>query len=599
MEPDLELQTEPALEPVKPVINSDDNPLLIPDEDLNNDEVLEKKLKDLMFNFYVELENLKKGSTDLSKLEEIIGTLLSLKGENSGLIESYVLIINQKLSELQKDNNLKYSKEELEEYIASHLKIESPFKISFEDINLENIVECYERLNEAIASGDLKAITVARGRLIKKLQYNKKAIDAEYAKVESLVKLAKLLEKENPSIEEIKSLVDNDEILKLCFSKNFASFEDFKLAFQNLYNNLEVQQIIFLNDALAKELKKHDSVLNERYSKEFLDKKGNLASLVTVLPNAVSLSIQKLCNSIRELKESKTKRQKMARVGNIMKDSLKVLGTPVIYAGKFAISNWYSLYMAYQTISGIKQTKLEQEQKAKEEAEAKAREEERAKREAERLKHEEEVKAKLEAEEEARKAAEAKAKAEEAARQQKEEELRKAQELREEARRKAQEDARRKAEEARLTSEQNATNAQENTNPEASPEPEAEASPEKAPEDNTPVPDPVPDPNMNNPYPNAKILTISPPSPAFDGNIERQLVYGIIDPDTKLSVRISIPGDDFIHALFGRKVPLSCRELQAFFNWSPETDLDNYTSPYNELGDAMVNSMYTSPYGRR
>ena len=66
-----------------------------------------------------------------------------------------------------------------------------------------------------------------------------------------------------------------------------------------------------------------------------------------MLPDSVAIAIQKINNSIIDLKESKTNRRKLHNIFNLAKDIGKLLATPVIFLGKFISSNWYTIYMLY------------------------------------------------------------------------------------------------------------------------------------------------------------------------------------------------------------------------------------------------------------
>ena len=335
--------------------------IVLAEEDGNELVNLCAHIRDLLFEFYSELHKLKNGKTNLSRIKEIIILINGLKEKYLGneeaqlIIDKYLKTVNSKMSEVVKNSNLDIYHDELKKILLDMYKGKVPVTINLSKIDVDKIVELYEQLNNAIEEKDLKKITVSRGRLIKKLKKEKNNIDSAFYNIETLVKINDLLDKSS-SIEKVKEILELEENRNLLFyfEDKLVDMESFKNSFEKVFEDKELQKLIYLHSALFKELEKHSKVLEERYSKEFLDKKSTLSSLVMIFPNAVALSIKRLANSINELKQAKTNRRKIAFIADTMKKTAGVIGTPLIYTGKFLASNWYSLYMSYKGLSESK-----------------------------------------------------------------------------------------------------------------------------------------------------------------------------------------------------------------------------------------------------
>ena len=91
------------------------------------------------------------------------------------------------------------------------------------------------------------------------------------------------------------------------------------------------------------EQKKH---LNERYVSEFLKDKAILGSIFTTLPKGMEISINKIKNTIEELKDAKTNKEKVFGFIDMIKSIGQTALTPFIYAGKFAIRHWYAVLIS-------------------------------------------------------------------------------------------------------------------------------------------------------------------------------------------------------------------------------------------------------------
>ena len=477
-----ELVTDSTLEETSetPIIKVEEpvtNPPIKVDPDEESFEEVKKKLMDLLFEFYQSLSELHNDSTDLSKQEDYLLKIKAIKDKYSenkevqSIINDTLTKINSKLEELSKNKAIGKIAEKLRVLILDSLKADISFEFNLDDIDVKGILELYRTLDEFIERGDLKEITAARGRLIKKLKKEDPKIDEVYKKIGPFIEIKNELDGDTPSLESIKSILEREDnkYLLFYFKEYLDDLEVFKNKFEEIFNRNEIQQVIFLEEALMTQLERQKSLLEERYQTEFLDRKGNLPSIITVLPGAVKLSIQKLALTISELKEAKTNRRKMRLINDAWKDGVVAAATPVVYFGKFLASNWYTIYMIYKAYGSAKKAeeerkaaeekaKAEQEAKEKAEAEAKAKAEQEAKEKAKaeaKAKAEQEAKEKAEAEAKAKAEQEAREKAEAEAKAKAEQEAREKAEA--EAKAKAEQEAREKAEaEAKAKAEQEA-----------------------------------------------------------------------------------------------------------------------------------------------
>ncbi|MBR1385535.1 MAG: hypothetical protein IJ568_01755 [Bacilli bacterium] len=96
---------------------------------------------------------------------------------------------------------------------------------------------------------------------------------------------------------------------------------------------------------LKEELKKHKELLNKRYKDEFLKSKMGIFSFITKLPKAIGIQIEKVANSIEELKQAKENEETIKHFEEVLKDSGLLIATPVIFMGKYAVDNWYLIIL--------------------------------------------------------------------------------------------------------------------------------------------------------------------------------------------------------------------------------------------------------------
>ena len=344
-------------------------------------EDLEEQANTLLFEYLKELEKASQGSLDIDKLKGIVEKINLLKDKNKDnqeyqkSIDDCLERMKLKLSIFVKKAPEVISDEELQELLNNLFEEKVPVSVDITDINVEKIVELYQELQKAIESKDLKKETAARGRLIKLLKKEQNSINHSFKDIQTLATIGKELLKEDASIDRVKEILEEDENknLYLYFKTQLTDLETFMNAFQKVIEDEEIQKLFFLANALTDQLQEQRENLDKRFSKEFLDKKTNLTSIFTDLPNAIILSIQKISNSINELKQAETQRRKMNSIKTVMKDVTSLIGAPVVFAGKYLVNNWYTMFMAYQ---GIKESRAEAkriEEEKQREAEEKAR----------------------------------------------------------------------------------------------------------------------------------------------------------------------------------------------------------------------------------
>ena len=507
-------------------------------------EDLEEQANTLLFEYLKELEKASQGSLDIDKLKDIVEKINLLKDKNKdnqeyqNSIDDCLERMKLKLSIFIKNAPEVITDEELQELLNNLFEEKVPVSVDLTDINVEKIVELYQELQKAIESKDLKKETAARGRLIKLLKKEQNNINHSFKDIQTLATIGKELLKEDASIDKVKEILEEDENknLYLYFKTQLADLETFMNAFQKVIEDEEIQKLFFLANALNDQLQEQRENLDKRFSKEFLDKKTNLTSIFTDLPNAIALSIQKISNSINELKQAETQRRKMNSIKTVMKDVTSLIGAPVVFAGKYLVNNWYTMFMAYQ---GIKESKAEAkriEEEKQREAEEKAR--------IERERQEAEEKERREAEERERQA--------------RLEEERERQARLEEERRAAEEQAKQEQQQ-----EQQQEQRQEQTQTEQEKEP--------AQEQEEVIPQPTTDPYASIRGTRVYSIYALPPNKE---TIQFQLDHGLIDLDDRVRVRYQAPGAPW-WAIWTDKIGyFTLAEIEEI--WGFDYDLENY-----------------------
>lgn len=544
-------------------------------------EDLEEQANTLLFEYLKELENASQGSLDIDKLKGIVEKINLLKDKNKdnqeyqNSIDDCLERMKLKLSIFVKKAPEVISDEELQELLNNLFEEKIPVSVDLTGINVEKIVELYQELQKAIESKDLKKETAARGRLIKLLKKEQNSINHSFKDIQTLATIGKELLKEDASIDRVKEILEEDENknLYLYFKTQLTDLETFINAFQKVIEDEEIQKLFFLANALTDQLQEQRENLDKRFSKEFLDKKTNLTSIFTDLPNAIILSIQKISNSINELKQAETQRRKMNSIKTVMKDVTSLIGAPVVFAGKYLVNNWYTMFMAYQ---GIKESRAEAkriEEEKQREAEEKARIE-RERREAEERARQEKLRLEREKTEAAERERQARLEeerraAEEQARQ---EQLRLEQE-RAEAERQRQEQAAREAEEERLRQEeqarQEALDREQQEQEQEQTQKETEKEPEQVQEEV--IPQPTTDPYASIRGTRVYSIYALPPNKE---TIQFQLDHGLIDLDDRVRVRYQAPGAPW-WAIWTDKIGyFTLAEIEEI--WGFDYDLEQY-----------------------
>ena len=567
----------PALKPSpKPV------PIVLEPDEENSIESLTEQAQKTLFNFLKELQKTKEGIDNLEQLKELIEKINSLKEEHKDN-EDYQKVIDEilnrmetKLSAFVKEAPDNISEEELKELLNNLFKNKVPVSVDLSGINIAKIVELYGKLQEAINNKEEKKETAARGRLIRLLKKEQKNINESFKDIETIAKIGFELSKDNTSLESIKQLLEQDENknLYLYFKDYLNDLESFINRYQTVIEDEEIQRLFFLGNALSEQLKEHGKNLDNRFSKEFLENKSKLTSIFTELPNAIALSIKKLNNSINELKQAKNQRRKLHSIMQVMTDVSKVIGTPLLFTGKYLMSNWYTLYMAYQGITQSRE-QAERERQAQAEAEARAKAEAEAAEKA-RLEAEAE-KARLEAE--AAEQARLEAEAAEQARLEAEaaEQARLEAEAAEQARLEAE-----AAEQARLEAEAAERERQAQAEAEARAKAEAEAKARQEATETQDVdvePTTIPDQYLH--LQGADLISLIV-NGSFQGNIYEQFKYGVVTPDSVAHVHYLPPGVPWWQFWRIESGEFTLRELQVIFNWWPDTNLDEFAASFQK-----------------
>ena len=105
----------------------------------------------------------------------------------------------------------------------------------------------------------------------------------------------------------------------------------------------EQSNLLIMKDELEEQIKKHKLQLDARYSNEFLHKKAGVLSMINVLPNAVSIAVDKVKACISDLKNAKDNKEETSKRMNVLKSLGVLVGTPFVYLGKFALDQWYAI----------------------------------------------------------------------------------------------------------------------------------------------------------------------------------------------------------------------------------------------------------------
>ena len=308
----------------------------------------------------------------LSQEGEKILQLINDKASNEVVLQELEKLLSYVVNAYKKANNPNQDDNSLN---PNHNYSDPSF--DFQGLKLPKVDALYDKLSDAMEKNDTRKETCYRGRIIRELSKHKDEIHKEYDKVKVLAELGKIIASKSPdALSQIQAILSKSENKKFYdyFSNSLNTLEDFQSKLFSLLQNPAIISTVYYEYALKEETKTQGRKLKDRYSKEFLDQRAGLTSIVTVLPNAVGLSVQKLANTITELQEAKTNRKKVNKFLETLKDTGRVLATPAIYLGKFAINNWYILYKLYGSYQAAKpavqnQTKVDEKPNKEDEPE--------------------------------------------------------------------------------------------------------------------------------------------------------------------------------------------------------------------------------------
>lgn len=101
-------------------------------------------------------------------------------------------------------------------------------------------------------------------------------------------------------------------------------------------------------DELSEELFKHKLQLRNRYNEEFIHGQAKVPDILSTLPKGMTLQVQKVINTINEIKNAKGNKEKLTAVSNFAKQSGLLAATPAIFTGKFVIEHWYLILLLFR-----------------------------------------------------------------------------------------------------------------------------------------------------------------------------------------------------------------------------------------------------------
>ena len=145
-----------------------------------------------------------------------------------------------------------------------------------EIFSIKEIDDLYVKLYDAYSQKDKKLITLYRGRIINLLKQKDDIIESKYQEISLLDKINSLLN-DNLTTEIIDLIKQSkDSEIKKQLEILLNEPKQFPNNFKKLYQAYQVEKILFYKQALNIELKQQGKLLDERYEREFLDKKVTL-----------------------------------------------------------------------------------------------------------------------------------------------------------------------------------------------------------------------------------------------------------------------------------------------------------------------------------
>ena len=240
--------------------------------------------------------------------------------------------------------------------------------MDIEDLNrintiIEEVRIRQERINDLYAdSADLSKIHVERGRLIQYMSSNIKELQSLYDQYDMFMTVYEVInrkESDSFKINYIKNLIYKssytpfEEQVLAVINSNLDNIEEMKRQLDELDSNYGIRSLIDLRSTYSQELEKHRKNIDQRYKTEFLQKKTNLLSIVTMLPKAIGLSVKKVANCVKQVKVAKENKEKTSKVLSVIKAAGQTAITPVTFIGKFAIDHWYLVVIGAAAALGL------------------------------------------------------------------------------------------------------------------------------------------------------------------------------------------------------------------------------------------------------
>ena len=244
--------------------------------------------------------------------------------------------------------------------------IEDKVKEKLTLISKINNPDDLDKNNKNLMKAVTKETYAERGRLLKIIKNNKDFIDELYNKYDMYINVFDILDREEndnytktDKINDIKNSLYKEEytpfeesIIKV-IDANIDDLDKMKNELSKLDSNGGIKKLIDLKNTYSEELKNHRKVIDSRYKDEFIHKKATIPTIVTVLPKAVGLAIEKVKVCIKERKEAKTNKEKASKMKKVLAAIGLVAATPVIYTGKFVIDHWYLLLLLLLSLPGF------------------------------------------------------------------------------------------------------------------------------------------------------------------------------------------------------------------------------------------------------
>lgn len=236
----------------------------------------------------------------------------------------------------------------------------------------DKIRKLREKIDEAKKAYDYKKVFLETGRLINLLNKKKNKL---------------LSESKGAMTPEIRRLLNDTQKLLRTHQQNLVLYYDKCMSDENIKKNnkdlskIRGQYIKFVEKeikrlsenpaALSDEdkaflyqlqtkypklLSEHKQVLSTRINDEVIKSNTQIWSPIIVLPKAIKLSIQNISACIKDIKNAKDNKEKKKKILDAAKAVGLGIAAPVIFAGKFLLSNWaviLGIYLSNGLIKGL------------------------------------------------------------------------------------------------------------------------------------------------------------------------------------------------------------------------------------------------------